>query len=121
MPHWRQRPSRLPSALITLATERGVSPTAGAWAFGLGGAGLTLGRILCLTLARHTGVTTRAFVLIALGETTTAAFAAVPGPFPLLVMIAIAAGMVRGNLAVCAPGHRRNRPLGHRPLRAPAP
>ncbi|MER5225893.1 MULTISPECIES: hypothetical protein [Streptomyces] len=27
-------------------------------------------------------------------------FAAVPGSFPLLVMIAIAAGMVRGNLTL---------------------
>ncbi|WP_328361657.1 MFS transporter [Streptomyces sp. NBC_00445] len=87
-------------ALVPLLIERGASPTAAAWALGLGGAGQTLGRTLYATLARRTGVTTRTVLLIGLGGITTAAFAMVSGPFPLLVGIAIVAGMVRGNLTL---------------------
>jgi hypothetical protein len=83
-----------------LVRQRGASPTAAARALGLGGAGQTLGRTLYATLASRTGVTTRTVALITLGGTTTAAFAMVSGPFPLLVGIAIAAGMVRGNLTL---------------------
>ncbi|MFD8304987.1 MFS transporter [Streptomyces sp. NPDC059690] len=87
-------------ALVPLLIARGASPTAAAWALGLGGAGQTLGRTLYATLARRTGVTTRTVALIVLGGTTTAALATVSGPFPLLLGIAIAAGMVRGNLTL---------------------
>ncbi|WNZ10401.1 MFS transporter [Streptomyces sp. 11x1] len=87
-------------ALVPLLITRGASPTAAAWALGLGGAGQTLGRTLYATLARRTGVTTRTVALITLGGATTAAFAVVTGPFPLLVGIAIVAGMVRGNLTL---------------------
>lgn len=87
-------------ALVPLLIARGASPTAAAWALGLGGAGQTLGRTLYATLARHTGVTTRTVTLIALGGGTTATFAAISGPFPLLLGIAVAAGMVRGNLTL---------------------
>ncbi|MEU9279700.1 MFS transporter [Streptomyces sp. NPDC048341] len=87
-------------ALVPLLITRGASPTTAAWALGLGGAGQTLGRTLYATLANRTGVTTRTVALIALGGTTTAAFAMFSGPFPLLVGIAIAAGMVRGNLTL---------------------
>ncbi|WP_217212920.1 MFS transporter [Streptomyces sp. AC550_RSS872] len=87
-------------ALVPLLITRGASPTAAAWALGLGGAGQTLGRTLHATLANRTGVTTRTVALITLGGTTSAAFAMVSGPFPLLVGIAIAAGMVRGNLTL---------------------
>ncbi|MFF4052955.1 MFS transporter [Streptomyces chartreusis] len=87
-------------ALVPLLLARGTSPTAAAWALGLGGAGQTLGRTLYGTLASRTGVTTRTVILITLGGATTAAFAVVSGPFPLLVGIAIMAGMVRGNLTL---------------------
>ena len=87
-------------ALVPLLIARGASPTAAAWVLGLGGAGQTLGRTLYATLANRTGVTTRTIALITLGGTTTAAFAMVSGPFPLLVGIAVAAGMVRGNLTL---------------------
>jgi MFS family permease len=87
-------------ALVPLLTERGTSTTAAAWALGLGGAGQTLGRSLYATLARHTSLTTRTTTLIALGAATTAALALVPGPLALLVGLAIAAGMVRGNLTL---------------------
>ncbi|MFG3010077.1 MFS transporter [Streptomyces cinerochromogenes] len=87
-------------ALVPLLISRGASPGAAAWALGLGGAGQTLGRTLYAALARRIGVTARTVVLIMLGGTTTAAFALVPGPFPLLLVIAIAAGVVRGNLTL---------------------
>jgi MFS family permease len=87
-------------ALVPLLITRGMSAGAAAWALGLGGAGQTLGRTLYATLARHTGVTTRTVVLITLGGMTTAAFALIPGPFPALVGIAVAAGVVRGNLTL---------------------
>ncbi|MFD3838084.1 MFS transporter [Streptomyces sp. NPDC058642] len=87
-------------ALIPLLTERGASPTAAAWALGLGGAGQTLGRILYSALARRTGVTTRTVTLITAGGATTAALAVVSGPYPLLLLLAVTAGMVRGNLTL---------------------
>lgn len=87
-------------ALIPLLTERGASTTAAAWALGLGGAGQTLGRTLYAALARRTSATTRSAALMAAGGVTTAALAVVPGPMALLIALAIAAGMVRGNLTL---------------------
>ncbi|MET9514686.1 MFS transporter [Streptomyces sp. NPDC002994] len=86
--------------LVPLLTERGAAATTAAWALGLGGAGQTLGRTLYATLARRTGVTTRTTVLIAAGGATTAALSLVPGPVPLLILLAVAAGVVRGNLTL---------------------
>ncbi|MFZ3498270.1 MFS transporter [Streptomyces sp. 5.8] len=86
--------------LIPLLTERGTSATTAAWALGLGGAGQTLGRTLYTGLSARTSVTTRTVVLIALGGATTAAFALVPGPMPLLIALAVLAGVVRGNLTL---------------------
>ncbi|MCW8379606.1 MFS transporter [Streptomyces justiciae] len=87
-------------ALVPLLMARGASPTTAAWVLGLGGAGQTLGRTLYASLAHRTGVITRTVALIALGGATTGAFAIVSGPVPLLVGIAIGAGMVRGNLTL---------------------
>ncbi|MER6184261.1 MFS transporter [Streptomyces sp. NPDC001652] len=87
-------------ALVPLLTERGASPTAAAWALGLGGAGQTLGRTLYSALARRTGVTTRTVTLITAGGATTAALAVVSGPYPLLLLLAVTAGMVRGSLTL---------------------
>ncbi|MGI3226122.1 MFS transporter [Streptomyces sp. GTA36] len=86
--------------LVPLMTERGASPTTAAWALGLCGAGQTLGRTLYAALARRTGVTTRTVALITMGGGTTALLATVPGPVPLLVVLAVIAGMVRGNLTL---------------------
>ncbi|MGW0392756.1 MFS transporter [Streptomyces sp. NPDC003042] len=86
--------------LIPLLTERGASPSTAAWALGLGGAGQTLGRTLYAGLSSRTSVTTRTVTLIALGGATTAAFALVAGPLPLLVVLAVLAGVVRGNLTL---------------------
>jgi MFS family permease len=87
-------------ALVPLLLERGFSTTQAAWALGLGGAGQTLGRTLYATLARHTDVTARTTVLIALGGVTTAALAFVSGPYGLLIALSVAAGTVRGNLTL---------------------
>ncbi|WP_371616364.1 MFS transporter [Streptomyces sp. NBC_00454] len=86
--------------LIPLLTERGATATQAAWALGLGGAGQTLGRTLYSALATRTSVTTRTAVLIALGGATTASLAFTPGPMPLLIALAILAGVVRGNLTL---------------------
>jgi MFS family permease len=86
--------------LVPLLTERGASAATAAWALGLGGAGQTLGRTLYATLARRTGAMTRTTLLVAAGGATTAAFALVPGPIPLLVVLAVLAGVVRGNLTL---------------------
>ncbi|WP_445271755.1 MFS transporter, partial [Streptomyces sp. DSM 41978] len=87
-------------ALVPLFLERGYTTTQAAWALGIGGAGQTLGRTLYATLARRTTATARTTILIALGALTTAAFAAVPGPYGLLIAVSIVAGMVRGNLTL---------------------
>ncbi|MET9322387.1 MFS transporter [Streptomyces sp. NPDC003038] len=86
--------------LIPLLTERGADATTAAWALGLGGAGQTLGRTLYAGLSLRTSVTTRTVTLIALGGATTAALALIPGPVPLLVLLAVVAGIVRGNLTL---------------------
>ncbi|MFD5728468.1 MFS transporter [Streptomyces sp. NPDC058368] len=87
-------------ALVPLLLERGYTTSQAAWALGIGGAGQTLGRTLYATLARRTSATTRTTILIALGALTTAAFAAVPGPYALLIAVSVMAGMVRGNLTL---------------------
>ncbi|MFF8843439.1 MFS transporter [Streptomyces sp. NPDC015127] len=86
--------------LVPLLTERGADATTAAWALGLGGAGQTLGRTLYAALAGRTGVAARTTALIAAGGATTAAFALVPGPIPLLIILAVLAGVVRGNLTL---------------------
>ncbi|MFC9247710.1 MFS transporter [Streptomyces sp. NPDC057136] len=87
-------------SLVPLLHERGASTTAAAWALGLGGAGQTLGRTLYASFAARTSVTTRTATLITLGGATTAGFALVPGPVPLLVALSVVAGVVRGNLTL---------------------
>ncbi|WSK22233.1 MFS transporter [Streptomyces sp. NBC_01298] len=86
--------------IIPLLTERDASATTAAWALGLGGAGQTLGRTLYTGLSAPTSVATRTVTLIALGGATTAAFALAPGPMPLLIALAVLAGVVRGNLTL---------------------
>ncbi len=86
--------------LVPLMTERGADATTAAWALGLGGAGQTLGRTLYATLSRRTGVTARTVALIAAGGVTTLALGLVPGPLWLLIVLAVLAGMVRGNITL---------------------
>ncbi|MFH9818265.1 MFS transporter [Streptomyces sp. NPDC017230] len=85
-------------ALVPLLMERGYTTSQAAWALGIGGAGQTLGRTLYAALSRRTTATVRTTILIALGGLTTAAFAAAPGPYALIIAVSVVAGMVRGNL-----------------------
>ncbi|MFF8845023.1 MFS transporter [Streptomyces sp. NPDC015127] len=87
-------------ALVPLLMGRGVSTTAAAWALGLGGVGQTLGRMLYGAVARRTGARARTVAFLAAGGVTTGALAVVPGPYPLLVALAVVAGTVRGNLTL---------------------
>ncbi|MET9550094.1 MFS transporter [Streptomyces sp. NPDC006627] len=87
-------------ALVPLLLERGYTTSQAAWVLGIGGAGQTLGRTLYAALARRTTARVRTTILIALGGLATAAFAVVPGPYALLIAVAVAAGMVRGNLTL---------------------
>ncbi|MFF8268477.1 MFS transporter [Streptomyces sp. NPDC016562] len=84
--------------LVPLLIARGATPTEAAWVLGLGGVGQTLGRLLYATLADRTGPTARTVALIAAGGVTTAALALIPGP--LLALVAVIAGTVRGNLTL---------------------
>ncbi|GAA3109966.1 MFS transporter [Streptomyces rectiviolaceus] len=86
--------------LVPLLTERGADSTTAAWALGLGGAGQTLGRTLYSAVARRTGVATRTVALLAAGGATTLALGLVPGPIPFLILLAVLAGVVRGNLTL---------------------
>ncbi|MER5385573.1 MFS transporter [Streptomyces sp. NPDC002688] len=86
--------------MVPLMIERGADPATAAWALGLGGAGQTLGRTLYATLSRTTSATARTATLIAAGGATTAALALVHGPIPLLILLAVLAGVVRGNLTL---------------------
>ncbi|MEU6987775.1 MFS transporter [Streptomyces sp. NPDC046324] len=86
--------------LVPLLLDRGCTTTQAAWALGLGGAGQTLGRTLYATLARRLGVTARTVALVGLGGLTTAALAAVAGPYAVLIAISVLAGVVRGNLTL---------------------
>ncbi|MDK1349157.1 MFS transporter [Streptomyces sp. 378] len=87
-------------ALVPLLLERGYTTSQAALALGIGGAGQTLGRALYAALARRTTATARTTILITLGALTTAAFAATPGPYALLIAVSVMAGMVRGNLTL---------------------
>ncbi|AXQ53221.1 MFS transporter [Streptomyces koyangensis] len=87
-------------ALVPLLLERGYTTSQAAWALGIGGAGQTLGRTLYAALARRTTATAWTTILIACGGLTTAAYAAVPGPYALLIAVSVVAGMVRGNLTL---------------------
>ncbi|WGD39120.1 MFS transporter [Streptomyces cathayae] len=86
--------------LVPLLLDRGYTTNQAAWALGLGGLGQTLGRLLYTAIARRTTPAVRAAVLIGLGGVSTAAFALIPGPYPLLAALAVMAGTVRGNLTL---------------------
>lgn len=86
--------------LVPLLLARGASPSIAAWALGLGGLGQTLGRTLYAGLVARVGIRARTAALITAGGVTTALLAAVPGPIPLLIALAVLAGTIRGNLTL---------------------
>jgi len=82
--------------LVPLLTGRGLSPSAAAWALGLGGAGQVAGRLCYRPLAAHTSARGRTLAVMAAGAGSTLLLAALPGPGALLIAAAILAGAVRG-------------------------
>ncbi|SPT51335.1 MFS transporter [Actinomadura madurae] len=82
--------------LIPLLTARGASSGIAAWALGLGGVGQVAGRLGYRALVRRSSVRTRTVCILAGSAVTTFVLAAVPGPLPLLIAIAVLAGTTRG-------------------------
>jgi len=86
--------------LVPLLVEHGVPGLTAAWALGLGGLGQTLGRGLYGALTRATGVRTRTVALLGAGAACTLLLAVVRGLVPVVLALALVAGMVRGNLTL---------------------
>ncbi|WP_329092200.1 MFS transporter [Actinomadura citrea] len=82
--------------LIPLLTARGASSGIAAWALGLGGVGQVAGRLGYRALVRRSSVRARTVCILAASALTTTVLAAVPGPLPLLIAIAVLAGTTRG-------------------------
>lgn len=82
--------------LIPLLTSRGASSSIAAWALGLGGIGQVAGRLGYGTLTRRTTVRTRTVLILLCSAATTTALAALPGPVPALIAVAVLAGTTRG-------------------------
>ncbi|GAA2561552.1 MFS transporter [Pseudonocardia hydrocarbonoxydans] len=85
---------------VPLLVERGLTTGEAAWALGLGGLGQTAGRLGYGWLQRSTSVRGRGVVILLATAATTALMAAVPGPTPLLVAVAVLAGTARGVLTL---------------------
>ena len=85
--------------LVPLLVTRGVSVELAAVALGLGGAGQVVGRLGYGWITRHLGVRVRTVVTVA-GVAVTTALLAVFASVPVLIMVAVAAGMVRGVLTL---------------------
>jgi MFS family permease len=82
--------------LIPLLTGRGMSAGLAATTLGLLGAGQLLGRLGFAPLTARTTPTARTVAIVSASALAIAALAAVPGPVPLLVVLAVCAGAVRG-------------------------
>ena len=101
---------------VPLLIERGLSTSVAAWALGLGGLGQVAGRLGYGRLTRATSVRTRSVAVLALAAVGHSTAGGSSG--------ADRAADRRGDARRCrpwrvhaAPGHRRQRPLGCRPLR----
>ena len=82
--------------LIPLLTGRGMSGSLAATTLGLLGAGQLLGRIGYAPLSARTTATARTVAIVAASALAIGLLGAVPGPVPLLVVLAVLAGAVRG-------------------------
>jgi MFS family permease len=82
--------------LIPLLTGRGLSASLAATTLGLLGAGQLLGRIGYAPLTARTTPTARTVAIVAASALAIGLLAAVPGPAPVLVALAVFAGAVRG-------------------------
>ncbi|MCU1620302.1 MAG: putative Permease of the major facilitator superfamily 1 [Modestobacter sp.] len=82
--------------LIPLLTGRDMSASLAATTLGLLGAGQLLGRIGYAPLTARTTPTGRTVAIVAASALAIGLLAAVPGPLPLLIVLAVFAGAVRG-------------------------
>ena len=82
--------------LIPLLTGRDLSASLAATTLGLLGAGQLLGRIGYAPLTARTTPTARTVAIVAASALAIGLLAAVPGPAPVLVVLAVFAGAVRG-------------------------
>jgi predicted MFS family arabinose efflux permease len=82
--------------LVPLLTGRGLPTSTAALALGLGGLGQVLGRLGYTRLTAATSVRARTGIILLAGAAATAALGLTPGPAPLLVALAVAAGATRG-------------------------
>ncbi|MBJ7451239.1 MAG: MFS transporter [Blastococcus sp.] len=82
--------------LIPLLTGRGMSASMAATTLGLLGAGQLLGRIGYAPLSARTTATARTVAIVAASALAIGLLGVVPGPVPLLVVLAVLAGAVRG-------------------------
>ncbi|GAA4515767.1 MFS transporter [Brevibacterium yomogidense] len=82
--------------IIPMFLERGMSYSTAAFALGLIGAGQLVGRIGYTWLAHGTTTRTRTTVIFTVGAAGLWALAVLPGPFWLLIAVAVLAGAARG-------------------------
>ncbi|HWJ10103.1 MAG TPA: MFS transporter [Nocardioides sp.] len=88
--------------LVPLLLERAVDVQLAAWALGLSGAGQVAGRVLYPALDRRIAPNPRAAGVIGVLAATLLALAVVPGPAPLLIVVAVVAGAARGLFTLVA-------------------
>lgn len=86
--------------LVSLLVDRGVDLTAAAVALGLGGAGQVAGRLLYRPLAERSTVLARTVATLLVLAVATAALALVSGPYVVLVLLSVAAGLARGIMTL---------------------
>lgn len=85
--------------LVPLMAERGIGTSAAAVALGLGGAGQVLGRLGYQTMVRRIGAVPRTVVVMA-GVAATTALLGLFTSYVALVLVTVAAGMVRGVMTL---------------------
>lgn len=86
--------------LVPLLDERGFDTATAAWILGLGGVGQVLGRLIYPPLERRTTPVARMVGVLAACAVTTVLLGLVPGPWTVLVLISVLAGMARGVLTL---------------------
>jgi MFS family permease len=86
--------------LVALFTSRGMTTHLAALGLGLCGAGQVLGRLGYSPLTRSTSPYSRTVAVVACGAVMVVGLGLVPGPVVLLIIVAVAAGAVRGILTL---------------------
>ncbi|WP_116247639.1 MFS transporter [Nocardiopsis sp. FIRDI 009] len=86
--------------LVPLLESRGFDTTTAAWALGLGGLGQVAGRLVYPHLERRTSPVPRTALVLGACATASLLLALVPGPWGLVVAVAVLAGTARGVLTL---------------------